>query len=784
MGAEKEDDIIIIEDNEAAKYDNEQENSINEENLEKEPDSKKIIFIAIIFILIVLIIAMATVIIIKKNRQNKHKEASLSPIEKKLDEKKKKPVEISKLENMIAKANYMYSTGSKEEALNLYEQIAIYSEAISQYNLGVAQLKNKQYKLAQKTFQNAINIDENRCVSAINAAVCSLYLNDQENFNYYIDLAYAYLPNEINSPLYSYYYTLINYYKNNYFEALSSLKHRSSDKYQEKQKYLSTKINALFNNNLKAIEELETNFTPMDSFNLALLYSRVGDYPLAIKNFEEALINNIQPEKTQFALGLINLKAGHIQEATKNIKAVTTKFPDDVYKNYPIKVFLKPSLFDEKLAQKHYRDITDSSKELQYQKIFYFAPYKVFNANKTISYIRKGNANIFIDNVSSAQQYLKKSSSSSRVNLGITKAIKKALNFKIRTANKELQKLVKLQPKHSILQYDLGLTYAQMGDMPNAYKHFIRSYHLDAKNYLSGIFALMTAELINKDTTKLQSIIKDSISKEDDNEETELYKTLIAIKTNDYLAAIDWLDNTYEQKPLYLAIDTIIALKLNRLDVAKKVSRKLTVLLPNDILPHILYIDAHYDTLDNIEYAKQVTAYLKKQHFHLNDLYFGPYITRFCYIQEELLTGQLYFLRQKLKTVLETTSHYKEDIVLTLALASFYGGAFEESYTLYNQIVDQFKIRDAKTLFLAGVASTAAKHHANAIALFELSKMKNPNFYESRYALGLLYLEINNNNGATIQFSKILKNQFLSDYFDFDIDTNRLLIEKTTKNNL
>ncbi len=778
--APQEEDIIIIEDDEAAQYD-EKQDEINDDENQEEDKKKKIIFIAIVIVLIVIILAIATIIIVKKTRQNSKIESNLTPIEEKLDEKKVKPVEISKLENMIAKANYLYSTGSKEEALNLYEQIAIYSEAISQYNLGVAQLKNKQYKLAQQTFQNAINIDEHRCVSAINAAVCSLHLKDEESFNYYIDLAYAYLPNEINSPLYSYYYTLINYYKNNYLEALSGLKHKTSDKYSAKQRFLATKINALFGNNIQAIEEIEKDFTSMDSFYIALLYARVGDYPMAIKNFEDALLNNIQPLKSQLALGLINLKAGHITDATKNIKEVTDKYEDDVYKYYPVKVFLKKSLFDEKLAQRHYRNMVENSKDLEYQKIFYFAPYKVFNANKTISYIRKGNANIFIDNVSSAQKYLKKSSSSSRVNYGITQAIKKALSFKIRTANKELQELVKLQPKHSILHYDLALTYAQMGDMPNAYKHFIRSYHLDAKNYLSGIFALMSAELINKNTTKLQSIIKDSIQQEEDNEDTEFYKTLMAIKTNDYLAAIDWLDNTYEQKPLYLAIDTILALKLNRIDIAQKASRKLTLLLPEDILPHILYIDSKFGMLDNIEYAKQVNSYLKKQNFHLNDLYFGPYITRYTYIQEKLLTGQLYFLRQKLKNVLETSSEYKEDIVYTLALASFYGGAFEESYTLYNQIIDQFKIRDAKTLFLAGVASTAANHHANAIALFELSKMKNPDFYESRYALGLLYLEINNNEGATIQFARIRKNQFISNYFDFNIDTNRLLV--TTKNN-
>ena len=58
--------------------------------------------------------------------------------------------------------------------------------------------------------------------------------------------------------------------------------------------------------------------------------------------------------------------------------------------------------------------------------------------------------------------------------------------------------------------------------------------------------------------------------------------------------------------------------------------------------------------------------------------------------------------------------------------------------------IDELKVRDAYTLFLGAVASTAAQHHENAIALLELSKLKNKNLYESRFALALLYLEIKN----------------------------------------
>ncbi|MBC8238247.1 MAG: hypothetical protein H8E76_08450 [Helicobacteraceae bacterium] len=775
--AEAEEEIVIIAEGDAADLGDSQEELSSQE--EEEGKKKKLIIIVasvIVFILIILIIF----IFIFKSSQEENK-YSMDNIEEKLDEDKQKPIEPSKLENMIAKANYLYASGSKDEALFLYEKIAIYSEAISQYNLGVAQLKNEQYALALKTFQKAINNHEKRCVSAINAAVCSLHLKDEKNFKYYIDLAYAHLPNEHNSPLYSYYYTLINYYKQNYLESLSSLQNPTSGEYPEVQKHLRAKMNALFNNNYDAIEAMEKNPDIMDSFSLALLYARVGDITLAQQYLEEAILRNIEPAKAQLALGLIKLKAGKIASGATEIQNVTDMFPEEVYKHYPIKVTLKDSLFDSKKAQNLYRDNVNSSKSLNYQKIFYFSPYKIFNANQTISYIRKGNANIYIDNIASAKEYLNKSSSSSVVNRGIAQAIKKALSFNIRSANEDLQKLIEIQPKHSILHYNLALTYAQMGYMQPAHKHFLKSYYLDAKNHLSGIYAVMTSQLIDKESPKLFTILRDAVNEEAPSEERDLYRTLLSITQSNILATVDWLDNDYNQRPLYLALETIIALNLKRYDYAKKSSQKLTILLPRDILPHIMYIDSHFSDLDDDKYPVEVFNYLKDKDFHNKDLYFGPNITRSLYIQQNLITGHLFYLREQLKKAIATTKEPVYELTNTLALASLFDKAFEESYVLYNQMIDEMKIRDAKTLFLGAVASTAAEHHENAIGLLELSKRKDSSFAESRYALGLLYLEVQNNEGAVIQLSKLGNNGFTSEYFNFDIDLDKLLLHKQLK---
>ncbi|MEA3227690.1 MAG: hypothetical protein U9P38_01325, partial [Campylobacterota bacterium] len=313
--------IIIIEENEAAGLKNENEEIPPPPKEDDEAKHKKIIILAGAGIAFIVIAITVTIIILKSSDKESDIEPEMSFIETKLQEKPTKQIEPSKLENMIAKANYLYSSGSKSDALFLYEKIATYSEAISLYNLGVAQLKNKQYAIALSSFKKAISNDEKRCVSSINAAVCSLHLNDEESFKYYIDLAQVYLSYEVDSPLYSYYYSLVNYYNNNYLEALTALKHNPSDEYPQVQKHLKSKMLALFGNNYEAIEVMEKQLSNEDDFNIALLYSRIGDYPLAISYFDEAIKKNTQPIKAQLARGLTKLKAGAITAGASDIKS-------------------------------------------------------------------------------------------------------------------------------------------------------------------------------------------------------------------------------------------------------------------------------------------------------------------------------------------------------------------------------------------------------------------------------------------------------------------------------
>ena len=761
----EEDDIIIIEEEDAAGV----ESSFDERYEEGESDptsKKKYIFIAA-GIALFLIILISILLSDSDDAYPSAKEIQILEEQTQSDQQKK--VSSTELENMIKRANILYEKGHKNDALKLYEKIATYSESISYYNLGVAQLQDKQYKKAIKNFDMAILSEQNMCVSAINAAVASLELGQKDRFHYYINLAHSYLPLESASPMYSYYYALINFYQDNYLEALSPLEHRTSADYEKIQNQLHAKISVLFSSYHQAIADLEKDYQDESALSLGLLYANLGDLNLAKKYLRMAIQQGLNPSKAQVALALVNLKAGQVQAAANLLESTTDMYPDTVYDHYPIEVTLKESLFDINLAQANFHKNIIHHQNTMYQILFYFSPFKIFNANQSISYIRKGNANIAIDNISSASTHLSQGAKLSNVNLNIAQAIQMALNFRLQEANERLLEMAKRYPRHSVVHYNLALTYAQLGEISQAHTHFLKSYHLDAKNYLSGIFTVMTAKLINKENEKFNLILKETLSFEPKTEEFDFYRALLHYKDSNFPATYQWMETVKKERPLYLAFDMMIALSMNKDKMAQEYTRKLTDMLPNDILPHLLYLDAHYSKEEQKIFARKAIAHLKRQNFAMNDFYYGPFITKYLYTQYAQITGSLYPLRLQIKQKLSSEKRSPIGLIQSLALVNIFTQNFEEAYTLYNQLIDDYKQQNSHTLFLAAIAATGASHPANAIALLELARRKNPNHNESRFGLGLLYLEVENNEGAFISFKYMSDMDFQSQYFNFQI---------------
>ena len=185
-----------------------------------------------------------------------------------------------------------------------------------------------------------------------------------------------------------------------------------------------------------------------------MLYARLGQYEKARNRLNLALNKGGDSNKINSMIAIINLKDGNFEAATNEIKAVFHEDPLFLNANFPIKTILKPELFDVNLAQAHFRN-----------DLFF---------DKTTRY------------ASAAGNYLNASGALSKVNLELSSAIANALNYKLKQANAQFASLISLYPEHSVLHYDLALSYAQLGNFSMAAKHFIMSYHLDPTNHLAG----------------------------------------------------------------------------------------------------------------------------------------------------------------------------------------------------------------------------------------------------------------------------------------------------------
>ncbi len=744
---------------------------LNDENIPEpikvKKSNKKFIFIGLGALALVVLIAVLLIFLLKKDKKPPIDTTTLA---QNIEENyKTQNFGASKIDDMISKANQLYERGNKFEALKIYENIAVYNESLSNYNLGVSQMKQGKCAEAITSFTKAIADHENTAVSAINAAVCSLESNNTKNFNYYIGLANSFLQYEESSPLYSYYYALVNYYKGNYFEALQALSHPSGDDYKDKYAYLSAKILSLLGNDEAAIAKLESQKEFNANITLAQLYARQANYDKARDYLSKAAKSTTDPDLIKMIAALIDLKTGYYKDAAAFIRDIYSIDPLKPSKIYKIKTILNPELFDVNLAQLHFNDDMFFNKTRRYETLFYFAPYKVFDAKQSVEYIRKGGVSVFLDDTSAANDYLSKSATMSKVNIELSNAIAKALNYQLKEANRDFEALVKLYPNHSILQYNLALSYAQLGNFSLAAKHFITSYHLDVNNHLAGVFCAISMDMTHSVDPKLIEEIGENLENDKNLKPVNIYAALLSLVSGNQSAMLRWLEEPKDQNTLNLAFDTIIAKMTSQDEMMREKTKQLMQILPNDIITNILNFIANNQQKSVKEYARAVQIYFKDRQLDSNAFYHGASIIRKQYIKLLQIAGLLNYERDKLKEQLRIAPA-NANIVQTLAYVEIFANDFDDAFRLYNKAIDEFKVQDAGTLFLAAVAATGANKPQNAIALLELSKLTDPNSYESRVALGYLYQEVGNIEAALIQYELIKNTEFKSEFFDFMIN--------------
>ena len=675
--------------------------------------------------------------------------------------------DMEKIDGMIQKANGLYLRGEREEALKIYEQISLYSEALSNYNLGVAEMNQQNYAKALESFKKALNSNENQTVAAINAAVCALHLNDLAKFNYYLDLAYVHLPNEGGSKLFNYYLSLINYYKGFYPEALQMFQQTNNEIYSDSAKYLGAKIYAKMGLNTRALENLQTQESYEASLPMGLLYARIGDYDKATTMLERSM--KIDKEKNQSiaALNLIDLKIGKFSDMTHRVSAYFSGDEKSTLDTYKIKVRLKRELSDINIAQARFNKDFMPTKKVQADLLFYYAPYQVFDVRQAANYINKASVDNYIQEQGSNDSLLNASSTLSSVNVKLARIIAHAINDKLELANNEFKALVDSFKEHSVLHFNLALSYAQLQQYELANRHFSSSYHLDPKNYAAGAFAVLSASLIDKDNVKLIQEINENIEA-DANFNKPIFPTIISFANDEHTAMIPFLDNDTKESPLHLILKIIIAKNNGLHNQNDALIAELKTVTKDNLLADILFFNSKNSNLNIKEYSQNAQLYFQNSKIDYENLASSAYIVRQSYMNLMRITGLLNQERDRIKQSLALSNENELGLSSILAHMDIYAGLYEEAYGLYDVLINDYKAKDSNTYFLAAVSAIGSNNPNAAIALLELAKLEDNTNQEATLALAMLYHEVENYEPALYQYGQMI-DEFKSEFFTFDI---------------
>ena len=739
-----------------------------EEGKEKKPPiwkNKKILIIAgASFGGLLLVIVLLVIFLIGGKEETAMQVPDIAPIPEQKLEPINYKINKSRIEEMLGKANSLYEGGNKIEALKIYENVAIYNEALSYYNLGVSQMNQEKHAEALESFKKAIANQENTDVSALNAAVCSLFLGRKDLFKYYIDVARAFLTP--NSSAYNYYSALVNYYAGYYIEAFHILDSIEEGFYASNAKYLKSKILSLINKDKEAIAALSQIKEYDTNFPLGLLHARAGNFDEAI--FYLNKVDSFSPNVNQAALAkaLVHLQMGSYQQASNVLEYVHDINTTFIHQTYPIKAKLKDDYFNIDAAQQNYDEKLFFHKNTAYAMLFYFTPFKVFDAKQAIDYITKAGIGVFVDQSEDADEYLKTSGLISKVNANLSKTIEKALNNKLREANADFARLMKEYPGHTILQFNLALSYAQLSDYANAYKHFIASYHLNPKNHLVGVYAIICAGLSGRDYRHLFAEVTENLAADETMKEGNFYETLLAYLRGNIGALNRWLDEYNGDETLQSVFSYITAMITNRDELAKRHAATLIKKLPNDILTGILDFLANNDKKDIKSYAQQIQMRFFRSNFDLATLYGGSNVVKEQFIKLLQISGLVDVWRTMILKDLEYNKK-SYDILYTLAYTDLFTQRYEEAFNIFNDLIHNQKEQDFYTLFLAAVASIGANHPQNAVAYLELAKLTNPTDPGSRIALGYLYQELGNIPAALSQYKSVGNTDYKSRFFTF-----------------
>lgn len=689
----------------------------------------------------------------------------------------------SSVDNLIIKGNLLYDQGYHQEAYEVFRKIADFSQSIANYNLGTIELKSKLYENSIAAYGDSIQTGQNVSVSAINAAVSALKLGRFDLHSYYLQIANDNINEILNEPLYSYSYALLSYYGDHYFESLSPLLNPNTKDFEPQNNRLAAHIFTIFGDDSNAITHLKAAANQDDNKAIGLLYARKGDYGNAKSYLMRYLQNHNGDVESIMALQIIDLKLGNYTSSAQSLDYIASNknLSQAAKTTYPIKVIINPELFDVSIAQKTFweRDFENKDK-LGYKMLFYFAPYRVFDAKRALEEISQAS-NFAHVNITEGKNILLRSATTSKIDREIIRTLVQLESKDLRAALSFLKNATANNPNHAILYYNLGLVYAQLGQYDDAYGNFIRAYYLDQSDFLSGIFAVLTGRFSHKDTERVVYDMLQAFHSDDEHEQAGHDKTKHAFIGNFLNYLIDnklqddsWIQNATTKEPIYYALEYVYALKNKDKEAMLKNINALKNIYSDDVVINILAVLTKSFGESVREISIGMYNLFGSDSLDLRPIYYGGALPRELYVYTGFITGSLQNQARIIERHFMTKEGNPRGALQTLGAISIYQKDFQKAYAIYNSLLDEFKEDDSRTRFLTAVSAVGAGNYSDATLLLQLTKMETPTAYEARYALGLLYQSAQNLKAAATNYNFISLADFRSEFFDFQIDTQRI----------
>lgn len=688
----------------------------------------------------------------------------------------------SSVDNLIIKGNVLYDQGYRQEAYEVFRKIADFSQSIANYNLGTMELKSQLYHDAIAAYNESIQTGQNISASAINAAVAAFKIDRFDLYGHYVKVANDNLSEIINEPFYSYAYALTSYYEDKYFETLSPLLNPNSLEFSEQNHRLAAHIFTIFGDDNNALEHLQAAANPEDNKSMGLLYARKAEYAQAKTHLIRFLQNHPNDVEALMALQIVELKLGNYAAAASSLDSITSdKRIHEIAKvTYPIKVVINPELFDVSIAQKTFweRDFENKDK-IGYKMLFYFAPYRVFDAKLVLEEITQAS-NFAQLNITEGKNILLRSATTSKIDREIIRTLVALETKDLRQALAFLKNATKSNPNHAILYYNLGLVYAQLGQYDDAYAHFIRAYYLDQNDYLSGIFAVLTGRFSHKDTERVVFDIVQSFQDHEiqDHIANPAWHTFVENFLNylndNQIQESDWIAQAKIKEPIFYALEFVYALKNKNKQGMLENINALKAIFPNDVVVNILAVLTKNfgESLQDISIS--MYNLFNTDTLDLRPLYYGGALPRELYVYTGFITGSLQNQARIIQNHLTAKDDDPRGALQTLGTINIYQKDFQKAYTIFNMLVDELQENDSHTRFLTAVSAVGAGNYGDATLLLQLAKMETPTAYEARYALGLLYQAAQNYKAAATNYNFVSLADFRSEFFDFQIDTQKI----------